>query len=132
MGCRNGPYYRRRMWLYIRQVNRSLLQRLQTPTRSSLGALFPGMTQQERKDLHVLYLVSRLRVLGSVPVPLIRHKSEPHLTKPIDICTITNLVLKSTISVPCGSKRALCKVILRFFLDKEKNSYQILKSASPP
>jgi hypothetical protein len=47
----------------------------QTPTKRSLRALFPGMAQQERKAVHVLYLVSRLRVRGAVPVPLILHKS---------------------------------------------------------
>lgn len=131
MGCRNGLLYRRRMWLYIRQCNRSLLQRLQTPTKSSLEALFPRMVQQEREAVRVLYLVSRLTVLGAVPVPLIPHKSEPYRTKPIDICTITNLVLKSTISVPCGSKRALFKAILRFFLDKKNNSFISLNLLRP-
>jgi hypothetical protein len=47
----------------------------QTPTKCLLGALFPGMAQQERKAVHVLYLVSRLRVRGAVPVPLILLKS---------------------------------------------------------
>jgi hypothetical protein len=122
------------MWLYIRQSNISLLQRLQTPTKCSLGALFPGIAQQERKTLHVLYLVSRLRGRGAMAVPLIRHKSEPYLTKPIDICTITNVVLKSTKPVQYGSKRALFKVILRFFLDKKKipiNSLNLLRPLEP-
>jgi len=119
------------MWLYIRQGNRALFQRLQTPTKSSLEALFPRMAQQDRETIHVLYLVSRLTVLGAVPVPLIRHKSEAYRTKPIDVCTITNLVLKPTISVPCGSKRAFFKVILRFFLDKKKNSFISLNLLRP-
>ena len=89
------------------------------------------MAQQERKTIFLLYLVSRLRVRGAAPVPLIRRNSEPYLMKPIDIYTITDLVLKSTISVPYGSKRALFKVILRFFFDKKKEFLQILKSASP-
>lgn len=66
------------------------------------------------------YLVSRLRVHGAEPVPLIRRNPEPYLMKPIDIYTITNLLLKSTISVPYGSKRTIFKAILRFFLDKKK------------
>ena len=133
VGCRNGPLYRRRVWLceYIRQGNRCLLQRLHTPTKRSLGALCPGMAQQERKAIHVLYLLPRLRVRGTAPVPLIRRNSEPYLMKPIDIYTITNLVLKSTISVPYGSKRVLFKVILRFFLDKKKNSFRSLNLLHP-
>jgi hypothetical protein len=51
--------------------------------------------------------------------------------KPVDICTITNLVLNSTISVPYGYKRVAFKVVLRFFFDK-KELLQILKSDSPP